>query len=49
MNKLRKIIEDMFIEDDRGKNKVKYDLGNTIEKGIRRIKKLKLKDFEGDE
>ena len=48
MNKLRKIIEDMFIEDDRGRDKVRYDLGKTIEKGMKRIRRLRLKDIEGE-
>ena len=48
MSKLRKIIEDMFVEDDKNRDKVKYDLGDTIEEGIRKIKKLRIKDFEGE-
>ena len=40
----------MFTEEDRGRNKVEYDLLNTIDKGIKRIRNLKLKDiFEGEE
>jgi len=48
MNKLRKIIEDMFTEDDKGRDKVSYDLGKTIIKGMKRITKLKLEDFRDE-
>jgi len=48
MNKLRKIIEDMFTEDDKGRNKVKYDLGKTIDKGMKKILKLRLGDVKNE-
>ena len=47
MNKLRKILEDFITEDDKGRNKVKYDLGKTISKYENKIRNLKLQDIIG--
>ena len=48
MNKLRNIIEGMFVKDDNNRHKVSYDLGKTITKGVKKILKLKLEDLKDD-
>lgn len=48
MSKLRDIIYEMFTIDDKNKHKVSYDLSKTVERGIRKILKLKLKDLKDE-
>ncbi len=49
MNKLENIIYEMFVTDYKNRNKVSYDLSNTVTKGIKKILKLKLKDLKDEE
>lgn len=46
MNKLRKILEDFITEDDRGRKRVDYDLGNTIDKYEKKLRNLKIKQLK---
>ncbi|KKL97172.1 hypothetical protein LCGC14_1837190 [marine sediment metagenome] len=48
MSKLRDIIYTMFVTDDANKHKVSYDLGKTVNKGIKKILKLKIKDLNDE-
>ena len=48
MDKLRDIIYEMFVTDDKGRNRVSYDLGKTVDKGIKKILTLKLKDLKDE-
>ena len=48
MSKLWDILAKAFKEDDKKRDKVNYDLWNTINKTIKRIKKLKITDFEDE-
>ena len=45
MNKLWDIIAKGFEEDDKKRHRIKYDLGKTIDKTVKRIKKLKIEDL----
>ena len=48
MDKLRRIFESFIIEDDRNSDKVSYCLGENIDKHIKKVRNLKLKDLEND-
>ena len=48
-NKLRTIIGKGFTEDDKKRNKIDYDLYNTISKMIKRIKKLSIEELTKDD
>ena len=43
-NKLREILEWIIEVDDKGRNKVNYDIGKTIDNALKKIKNLKLKE-----
>lgn len=45
MKKIRDILYWLISEDDKGRSKVKYDLGKTIDKAEEKILNLKLKDL----
>lgn len=45
---LKEIIEWMFTEDDKKRKKIEYDLGDIIDKGINKIRNLKLKELLED-
>ena len=46
MKKIRKILEWLISEDDKGRHKVNYDVGKTINKAEKKISNLKLKDLK---
>ena len=45
MNKLREILENLIIEDDKSRRRVSYDLSKTLDKYEKKIRNLKLKDI----
>ena len=49
MSKLFDIIGKGFTEDDKKRHKIEYDLGDTIDKMIKRIRKLSVKDLAKDD
>lgn len=49
MNKLFDIIGKGFTEDDKNRYKVEYDLEKTIDKMIKRIRNLSVKDLIKDD
>jgi len=49
MSKLWDIFAKGFTEDDKNRHKVKYDLGKTIDKMIRKIRNLSVKELMKDE
>ena len=45
MNKLKKIFEDFINEDDKKRKRVDYNLSETIDKYINKIRQLKIQDI----
>jgi hypothetical protein len=45
INKLRLILEWIIKTDDKGRGKINYDVGKTLNEAERKIKNLKLKEI----
>ena len=43
--KVREILGKLIEEDDKGRNKIFYDIGKTLDKAEKRILNLKLKEI----
>ena len=46
VSKARQILERLIAEDDRGRNKINYDIGKSLNKAEKSILNLKLKDLK---